>query len=56
MRNEHVLGGLLRKRAELAGELKAAQARVQQLIVDIDAVEATMGVAETWGRLLPIPG
>ena len=41
MENEHVLSGLIRKRAEVAGELEAAQQRVRQLIIDIDNVDAT---------------
>lgn len=40
--NEHVLSGLLRKRAEIAGELQAAQAAVRQHIIDLDAVDATI--------------
>jgi hypothetical protein len=42
MENEHVLSGLIRKRAEIAGELEAAQNRVRQLIIDIDNVDATI--------------
>ncbi len=42
MENEHVLSGLIRKRAEVAGELEAAQNRVRQLIIDIDNVDATI--------------
>ncbi|GAA0572264.1 hypothetical protein GCM10009416_08620 [Craurococcus roseus] len=33
MENEHVLFGLIRKRAEVAGELEAAQQRVRQLTI-----------------------
>lgn len=42
MENEHVLSGLIRKRAEIAGELEAAQTRVRQLILDIENVDATI--------------
>ena len=42
MENEHVLSGLIRKRAEVAGELEIAQTRVRQLIIDIDNVDATI--------------
>ena len=42
MENEHVLSGLIRKRAEIAGELESAQARVRQLIIDVDNVDATI--------------
>jgi hypothetical protein len=44
MENEHVLSGLIRKRAEVAGELDAAQQRVRQLIIDIDNVDATIRI------------
>lgn len=37
-----VLHGLLRKRQEIAADLDAAQSRVRQLILDIDAVDATI--------------
>jgi hypothetical protein len=42
MENEHVLGGLIRKRAEIAGQLEHAQTVVRQLIIDIDNVDATI--------------
>jgi hypothetical protein len=42
MENEHVTGGLIRKRAELAGKIEAAQTVVRQLIIDIDALDATI--------------
>jgi len=40
--NHHTLSGLLRKRQEIAADLDAAQSRVRQLILDIDAVDATI--------------
>ena len=39
---EHVLSGLIRKRAEIAGALEGAQSQVRQLIIDIDNVDATI--------------
>ena len=42
MENEHVLSGLIRKRAEIAGQLEAAQMQVRQLIIDVDNVDATI--------------
>jgi hypothetical protein len=42
MENEHVLAGLIRKRAEIAGQLEHAQSRVRQLIIDVDNVDATI--------------
>lgn len=40
--NHHTLSGLIRKRQEIAADLDAAQSRVRQLILDIDAVDATI--------------
>ena len=40
--NEFVLPGLVKRRAALAGELEAAQARVRQLYADIAAVDAVI--------------
>jgi hypothetical protein len=42
MENEHVITGLIRKRAEIAGQLEAAQTQVRQLIIDLDNVDATI--------------
>jgi len=42
MENEHVLAGLVRKRAEIAGQLEVAQTQVRQLIIDVDNVDATI--------------
>ncbi|MCB4825521.1 hypothetical protein [Roseicella aerolata] len=40
--NEFVLPGLVKRRAELAGELDAAQARVQQLYADLASLDAVI--------------
>jgi len=37
-----VLSGLIRKRQEVAADLDGAQSRVKQLILDIDALDATL--------------
>lgn len=42
MKNEHVLSGLVSKRAELAGMLEHHQAKVRQLMIDLDSVDATI--------------
>ncbi len=42
MVNEHVLSGIMRKRAELAGKLEHHQAVVRQLFIDLDNVDATI--------------
>lgn len=42
MAEPHVLTGLIAKRAELAGLLEHHQAKVRQLLIDLDAVDATI--------------
>jgi hypothetical protein len=44
MENEHVISGLLRKRAELAGELIAIDARAEQLRADLAALDGALRV------------
>lgn len=60
MENAHVLGGLPRKRAEVAAELDEAQSRVRGLMVDIDASDntirmfsAAVDLAEIKPKILP---
>ncbi len=42
MENEHVVNGLLRRRQEIADALDLAQGQVRQLVLDIDALDATI--------------
>ena len=42
MENGNLIAGLIRKRAEIAGQLDHAQSRVRQLIIDVDNVDATL--------------
>jgi len=42
MENEHTISGLIRKRAEIAGQLEAAQMQVRQLIINLDSLDATI--------------
>ena len=42
MDNEHVLFGLARKRAEIAGQIEHTQAHLNSLILDLDHVDATI--------------
>jgi hypothetical protein len=42
MKNEHVLSGLLAKRAELAGKIETVQTELRQLIIDLDSLDATI--------------
>lgn len=42
MKNEHVLSGLVSKRAEIAGKLEHHQAQVRQLMIDLDSVDQTI--------------
>ena len=42
MENEHVISGLIRKRAEIAGQIEALQAQLKTAVVALDNVEATI--------------
>ena len=42
MEHEHVINGLLRHRQEIADALELAQGRVRRLVLDIDALDATI--------------
>ena len=39
MENAYIINGLVKKRAEIAGQLEDAQMRVRQFIIDIDNVD-----------------
>lgn len=42
MQNEHLLLGLHRKRAEIAGQIEAQQMTLRQMVIDLDALDATI--------------
>jgi hypothetical protein len=42
MKNEHVISGLIAKRAELAGRIEFAQAELRQMLIDLDSLDATI--------------
>ena len=42
MEHEHVINGLIRRRQEIADALELAQGTVRRLVLDIDAVDATI--------------
>lgn len=42
MAQSHVMSGLIAKRAELAGQLEHHQAKVRQLVMEVDAVDQTL--------------
>jgi hypothetical protein len=44
MENEHVLGGLTRKRAEIAGQIEHTQATLRKLVTDLDAIDAAIRI------------
>ena len=44
MENEHVLSGLLRKRAEMAGEIDHLASVVQQKMIELDHLDATIRI------------
>lgn len=41
-KNEHVLGGLIRKRKEIAGIIEDAQLRLRQAIIDLDNLDCAI--------------
>jgi hypothetical protein len=42
MENEHVLGGLVRKRAEIAGQIEHTQAALRKLVMGLDSIDAAI--------------
>ena len=42
MENEHVLGALVRKRSEIAGQIEHTQAALRKLIVDLDSIDSAI--------------
>ena len=42
MENEHVLAGLIRKRAEIAGELEALQSCVADMFASLEGLDNTI--------------
>ena len=44
MSEPHVLTGLMTKRGELAGQLEHHQAKVRQLMIDLDAIDQSLRI------------
>jgi hypothetical protein len=44
MENEHVIGGLTRKRAEIAGQIEHTQAALRKLVTELDAIDAAIRI------------
>ena len=42
--NPHTVSGLIRKRAEIAGQIEHAQATLRQLIIDLDNLDHTIRI------------
>ena len=42
MENEHVLGGLTRKRGEIAGQIEHTQAQLRRLVTELDTIDAAI--------------
>lgn len=42
--NEHTIFALVRKRAEIAGQIEHLQAQLKQAVIDLDNVEATLRI------------
>ncbi|MBI1179337.1 MAG: hypothetical protein GC201_02185 [Alphaproteobacteria bacterium] len=46
MENEHVLSGLMKKRAELAGQIEHTQRQLQQLVMDLDHIDHAIRIID----------
>lgn len=44
MAEPHVVSALVRKRAELAGQIEHAQDKLRQLVIDLDAIDAAIHI------------
>lgn len=44
MENEHVISGLIRKRADLAGEIERTQHALRKLVMDLDAIDQAIRI------------
>ena len=44
MQNEHVLSGLVRKRADLSGQIEHTQSELRKLVADLDAIDAAIRI------------
>src|SRR5579872_4834857 len=44
MENEHVLSGLTRKRAEIAGQIEHTQDQLRKLVTNLDAIDAAIRI------------
>jgi len=44
MENEHVISGLTRKRAEIAGQIEHTQAAMRKLVNELDAIDAAIRI------------
>ena len=42
MENEHVLSGLMKKRAEIAGQIEHTQRRLNEMLIDLDHIDHTI--------------
>lgn len=42
MENDNLVSGLIRKRAEIAGQIEAAQEALRSLVIDLDNLDATL--------------
>jgi hypothetical protein len=44
MENEHVLGGLTRKRTEIAGQIEHTQDTLRKLVINLDAIDVAIRI------------
>lgn len=54
MENEHVLGGLTRKRAEIAGQIEHTQAALRKLVIQLDSIDAAIRIFDPQADLAMI--
>jgi hypothetical protein len=55
MENEHVLGGLTRKRGEIAGQIEHTQALLRKLVTELDTIDAAILVFDPEANPHAIP-
>ena len=55
MQNEHVLSGLVRKRAEIAGQIEHTQSELRKLVTDLDSIDAAIRIFDPTADTGAIP-
>ncbi len=55
MENEHVLGGLTRKRGKIAGQIEHTQALLRKLVTELEKIDAAILVSDPEANPHAIP-